>query len=347
MNNLRKLFLLSVLTLSLACSKTNENNTAEVILPSEESLMTNMINNSFATGDEDAIYFYNYDSEGVKLYKQQRSTKELTELDAIPVNGDTDIMYSSLAVNGDYLYYVPYDKTDSDKVSKIWRMKTDGSTKELISSRSISMYQIYNGKLYYTDATSGYIYTSEMDGTSEETLLASYASKIILHDNKVYYLCYTTVGGFHTQLVRINLDGTESEVIFDSSLNLTYLITDNGTLYTFDVKSSTNCSLYKIDSETLEPSLIIGNIPNSTMCSLGNDVYFAIYAANDYFETGLHKVNIAENTLTQIISTPAYYMFFTGDDEIIYTNINDQEYAGRFWQLYKTNTSGSYNYKLI
>ncbi|MFR9501730.1 MAG: hypothetical protein SNJ28_04310, partial [Rikenellaceae bacterium] len=126
----------------------------------------------------------------------------------------------------------------------------------------------------------------------------------------------------------------------------TFTFTDLGELYCIDYSLSL-VQLVKVDLETLEVERLIDGVGFGKINSLDGDLYLNFDTANDTYETGIYRYNAESNSLEQVVNSTSISICFVGNDEIVYTNTADQEYAGRFWQLYITDVAGSKNESLF
>ncbi len=319
---------------------------------SENTQMANQLNNGYATADEESIFFYSYDDEGVKLYRENRATGELTILDAISNEGNPgggDQIYTNLIIVGDYLYYIPFNYLDKiDESNRICRMKKDGTDKSVITSDKVYQYQVYNNKIYYTTATGSALYSIDLDGTNAQTALSSVSpTDPWLRDGKVYYCRYINDNGFKSQLVSCEFEQTQDvELVFENTYFISYAFGADNYLYCLSMESPSLSDLYRITPSTTEAELLLSGIPYGKLNVSGNTIIITCPYGNDNYGIGIYSYQKGDSDIKQIINAATNYISVIGNDQIVYSNNDDQENAGRFWQLYITNLDGSINTKL-
>lgn len=349
----KQLLLLAAVTLTfIACDEDDggENIDTTQKFVSEETQAGNQINNGFAAGDKDAIYFYHFDDEGIKLYRKDRQTGLSTVLDEITrLRDGVDLLYTGVQIIGDYLYYMPCDANDEDRLNRIWRMKKDGTEKELVVSHNVYYYRIYNDKIYFSVlmGEDGF-YSCNLDGTDVQKILDECPSSPYFRDGKVYYCDYTHEGGFHTQICVKDMNSSaEPEVLFDSQNSLAYVFAENGMLYCTDVLSTSSCNLVRINPITKESEILIKKIPFGRLNTSGNTIFIACGESNANYQAGIYRYEDGYEVLVPILKVATYNTFLVGNDQIVYANENDKENAGRFCQLYLTDFKGSFNKRVI
>ncbi len=366
------LFLFAILfslLITVSCENTESDDTLddpstdETITPEDDSntnvfesiseitVNGNQHNWGASAGDATSIYGCLYDEDGAKLYSKNRESGEMEILDEatrISADDTTDLSFFNLHIEEDYLYYLPYDPSNSDRSGCMHRVNLEDGTIEQLTERVIYELCIYDNKIYYTSYTSGGgLYSIDFDGSGEEIIYGSCLQQFWIYEGKIYYQDYLNDGYFRVQLKSISLDDTStSEVVFDSMMNFTFTFTDLGELYCIDYSSSL-VQLVKVDLETLEVERLIDGVGFGKMNTLDGDLYLNFDTATETYETGIYLYNTESNSLEQVVNSTSISICFIGNDEIVYTNTSDQEYAGRFWQLYITDVAGSKNESLF
>lgn len=344
----KQLLLLTAITITLiACGKDDEDENIEPSYKSvsEDTQTANLFNGGFAAGDEDAIYFYHFDNEGVKLYSKKRQTGLLTVLDEIanPELVGADMLYSDIQIVDDYIYYMPFDTNDDDKEYYVWRMKKDGSEKKQITSRKTYQYRIYREKIYYTVLLGEEsFYSINLDGTGEQKISGFCPVDSWLRNGKLYYYDMEEFQFF----VR-NVDGSGTpEFLFEYQNNFTYVVAEDGTLYCMDIDLS-DCKLLRIDPTTKESKILMTGIPFGSLNVSGNTIFIACGESNNNYQAGIYRYEDGYKMLMPVLKVATSNIAFVGNDQIVYANANDKENAGRFSQLYLTDFNGSFNKKIM
>ncbi|MFR9501063.1 MAG: DUF5050 domain-containing protein, partial [Rikenellaceae bacterium] len=245
---MKKLLFLFAILFSLLITVSCENagsddtpedpSTDETITPEDDSTTTvyksiseitvngNQHNWGASTGDATSIYGCLYDEDGAKLYSKNRESGEMEILDEatrISADDTTDISFFNLHIEEDYLYYLPYDPSNSDRSGRMHRVNLEDGTIEQLTERVIYELCIYDNKIYYTSYSSGGgLYSIDFDGSGEEIIYGSCLQQFWIYEGKIYYQDYLNDGYFRVQLKSISLDDTStSEVVFDSMTNCT------------------------------------------------------------------------------------------------------------------------------
>lgn len=335
--------------LSVACSNdddiTIDSQDTTAVSLSAQTLMANQMNCGLVTADSEAVYFYDFDSEGIKLYSKNIASGALTVLDEMTAVEDGEVLYSEILPYGDYLYYMPFDSSDANKTARIWRMKKDGTDKQQINSEYTTEYQIYNDRIYFTTLLGSEYYSMNLDGSDVQTVLDFCPSFPWIKDDVLYYYDYANDESFTTQLCAIDLDGeSEAELIYEAYA-MTYTITDNGDIYCIDMSTSSPYSLVRIDATTKEAETLITGVADGMLNSYNNKIYLSVATYKDSYEGGIYSYEYGDEDLTFMGSVSTFYIFVIGQDQVAYANFFDQENAGRFWNLYLLN--GDTNEKLI
>jgi hypothetical protein len=167
------------------------------------------------TTDDEYSYestFNNYPDNGI--YKVKKNTDEKTKLAA----GDGDI----LRVDENYIYY-----TISSDDYKLNRMKKDGSEKTYLGVNWIRNHVIQDGWLYFTTSTSDTkISKVRLDGTGLTTICNDHVEDYFgVYGDYIYYQNYND----NYKLYKVKTDGTGRQKVSD--LPITYVSVENDHIY--------------------------------------------------------------------------------------------------------------------
>ncbi|MFI3263499.1 MAG: DUF5050 domain-containing protein [Rikenellaceae bacterium] len=343
----------AIATLMVSCinDNPNNNNTVDFKAVSANTATSNQKNCGISTGDDYYIYGCKYDSDGAKLYRKDRVSGETLVLDEsarISAGDTSDIGFFNLQVIDGYLYYLPYDVVNTSRSGRLHRVCSCGGDVHQLTDRAVYEYCVYDDKIYYS-VISGEegIYSMGLDGSSDEMVYYACLSLFWVSGGKIYYQAYLNDGYFRSQLKCIDLSDTStSELIFDSKLNFTYTITEDGELYCLDYSTSST-DLVKVDLETKETQTLVEGVPFVRISNLDGEVYICSDADTETYNAGIYHYNAETGSLDLLLSASASAVCFVGNDEIIYANTEDNEHTGRFWQLYKTDVDGGTNEALL
>jgi len=164
----------------------------------------------------DWIYFLDKSASDPQeniLYKIKTDGTSKTKIGFGTGNSLLCIETQAIVVNENWVYVSLLNKADNS--IGLYRIKTDGSTAQKVSSSSPRFYSIEDGWLYYGDDTYQKIYKAKVDGSSEEVLYtipyANYALYGINASNGyVYFSNYTeSQPADNLGIYRMKTDGTD------------------------------------------------------------------------------------------------------------------------------------------
>lgn len=152
-----------------------------------------------------------------KIYSSSLHSFNTMDMDGsnkinIPVNGmiiDPDIV-------GDYFYYIEQSDSETPKL-KIYKLKTDGSSKTQISSEGshgIDALKVYDNWLYFTAQTDNahisHLKKMKLDGTEKTNIVDSTESSFDISEDWIYYFTPEP-----SCLSKVKIDGSEKSKIED------------------------------------------------------------------------------------------------------------------------------------
>lgn len=340
------LILIAVVILS-ACNKEEGAEPEAIYAPlSEDGLMANCQNTGFATGDKENLYFYNFDQEGIKLYKQNRKTAALTVLDEIttPSIEGGDMLFDYLHRDGEYLYYQPFDVNDNRQY-QLYRVKTDGSVKEKVSDDKMMEMVYYKNKVFYTSYsnTPAGLYSMNLDGSNKK-LINEDAAKVAVKNDKLYYQNYDyRENVMYSKFFCSNLDGSDPKQLCEVTGYMIYVFV-NDRIY-FEYGDNEVYSLASMNLDGTNRTELLTGLPFSKLSSDGTTLFVAIPEENIGYGAGIFKYQPNYKMLMPVLREAATYFYMAGDDKIVYGS--QKVLVGRFPQLYLTNINGTENSKLI
>lgn len=265
-----------------------------------------------------------------------------------------DILADRLVIEGDKLYFV----NDSDNRS-IYTAKTDGTGLRKLTTdpvnKGVNNLVVHNGYVYFSDA-SGYLFRTDADGSN----IFSYGQKvwsISAEGNYIYYVDFYTG---NSKLVRMNIDGTNREILVDESV-AEYNISDK---YIYFLKSMENYALYRANMDGSGQTLIdntdtiwnLNSVEDWVTYNRGNGRYFvkpggteavemrfldlALYAykygikpyAEDLSNRGNYIVNNKGRAIAAKEGEWIYYIKPVNPNSIQYT------YAGKIYKIKEDGT---------
>ncbi|WP_274652753.1 DUF5050 domain-containing protein [Paenibacillus humicola] len=194
----------------------------------------NLNNGGWYASDQEWIYFGNYDDSG-KLYKEKPDGSERQKISDDENVGDLNVVNQKLyyvsgsklykcdldgsnrvllknfgmgpnlmAVAGDWIYY-----TEGTYMFKpLYRMKVDGTSKQLLEKYAVSSISIADGKIFYT-IDGRKLFVMDTDGSHKKKLLeGNYIGWVDVKDRSLFL-------NYNQKLYSIGTDGTQLTKISD------------------------------------------------------------------------------------------------------------------------------------
>ena len=300
-----------------------------------------------ASEDGGALYFSVLQGDNLVLVKQDKITGDRLVLDTIgrPSDSKTDFSFQFIMVNGDYVYYMPFDVSDSDnRTYKIWRVRKDGSDKMLVSAPEDVLYEYYilGGNIYYRYLfSSNGVWSCGPDGSGAEHLLDKEMNYPILYDGRYYYTSYADYPKL--KLLSCLEDGSDERVLVECDGNICFAIGDNGKVYVA-MGGGDGWEILSINADGSSLETLVQGLPSvSFINSLDGDVFFSCYNGNAAHTAGLYR--LADDSLKCLVSGKVLNFSLLDGGRIIYMNGDDPS-SGRLGAPYLTDIDGSLNEKL-
>jgi len=192
----------------------------------------NIVNGQYFFDDGKNQYYSTFDEKGeTHIYMTNKST------------GKTKIIFNgfgwSFVVNDGWLYFSGNQGTEIDATYNLFRIKTDGTNLEVLNTQYTYNMNIYKDWLYYIrkanyGAEEASIYRSKLDGSSEESVIASASGISVIYSNKLYYLA---PDGY---IYATDIDGGNGKLVINEKVS--YFIIGQGKIIYIDelnnIKSS-------------------------------------------------------------------------------------------------------------
>lgn len=200
----------------------------------------------------DYIYYINYRGEYQKssFYRMKNNGTEKGQL--------TTDMPTCVNFQGDYIYYIKYDNTSIDNL-KICKIKKDGTGKQVIGNERGMYLSVKDDWLYYADLDDGSkIYKMRTDGSDKQLLCRDSALNYMNVVGDWIYYCNSDENN-NLYRVKIDGSGKQKLNNSNSrNINIvgSYIYysamdeNDNGSLYKMKVGGSENKMLSNIDCST-------------------------------------------------------------------------------------------------
>jgi len=175
-------------------------------------------NGSTISTDGHYIYFI---SAGINKYDTTK-TDQYGNYEKIPFDSPH---CDNLMLEKEWLYYIRHPDSGISFSGPIWRVRTDNSAEECIYEGDAYCFNIYKGKLYFSNSEDDYlIYRMDLDGSNIEKLSTQGGVSIVIEDDWIYYLTDTThqILDSHFKneipvgkIYKMRLDGSENTKIRD------------------------------------------------------------------------------------------------------------------------------------
>lgn len=183
----------------------------------------------------DYTYYRNFQDEG-QLYRSKAGESQGTKI---------DIKYKIIDIMGDWIYYT----SSFPDTSGLYKMKTDGTEKELLISGNISSLSVYEDFIYYTLKTINHedieeedLYKIKIYG-GKSTKIANGIKNVKVREGLVYCASYEYKPG----LYKITLEGEGRKMLSGDSINSIFIyktciyytsILENSSLYRINLDGS-------------------------------------------------------------------------------------------------------------
>ena len=263
----------------------------------------NIYNLGIMTQDDYFVYYKNYKGiNGPELIKSSFDGLSQQTL----LNED----FISLNVWEDWLYYRRSD-------NYIYRVGTDGQGREQLYDQKVAALILYNNRLYFINYDNRLLYSMNLDGSdirqvSEEQVSSKW--DLYIDQDKIYTITYYDEENY-TDISRMNLDGSNKEVVFqlDTDLNRIYLYKNKC------ICVETFQSIFSIDLDTGEEVEIAKGtiIPTSVNLS-GNNLFYSDMYRRAFFrydlETGKESMILPQSI--EFVHIIDGKIFYSSDQDI-------------------------------
>lgn len=212
-------------------------------------------------------------NDGFVYYTTLASNGVGMEIRKVNQNGDTNEVLNLFSTNSTKMYlednYLYYLTSNPDTIEKI---DINGKNKTTVLTRTISDFEVYNGKIYFTDAE-GYFYKVNTDGKEyskigEEKIYPRFQ---LLGDYVYYYNEYEEDGKTKTCLMKMDLDNCKKEKVSDRINNETFNVTSKA-IYYYDNNLQSICSINLKNSNYKE--IVKVKTANTKINVIGTTLYY-------------------------------------------------------------------------
>ncbi|AKA72290.1 cell wall-binding repeat-containing protein [Clostridium scatologenes] len=225
----------------------------------------------------DYIYYIKYDNTSVDNLKICKIKKDGTGKQAI---GNERGMY--LSVKDDWLYYA-----DLDDGSKIYKMRTDGSDKQLLCGDSALNYMNVVGDwIYYCNSDeNNNLYRVKIDGSGKQKLNNSNSRNINIVGSYIYYSAMDE--NDNGSLYKMKVDGSQNKILSNMDCSTAVAVHDDYIYCTgFNSKG-----IYRIKNDGTGYELISKNAYVISLYVTGNYVYYIEFMSGD-INSRLYRMNL-------------------------------------------------------
>lgn len=268
------MFILSALGI-ISDFKVKETLTAE----EAGTLKDGVLNNGWITETEEFVLYIDpgvgemYPGSPVgNLIRRNRDWTGRVEL--------TDNPISYFMVSGEWIYYT--DASDNDQ---LYRMKEDGSEKELVIAETVYACAISGDSVYYTTIEG--LYRSELDGAKQMEIQSKGGTPTVVGD-WVYY------ADENRSLWRIKTDGSMDQQLLSDCED--YYLTEDSIYYIAlsgtEDESLFTLMLHQMESADAKTSEIITIEAVVTAQLNGGYLYYQLGKGKGRLEKGLYRVNL-------------------------------------------------------
>lgn len=339
--------LFAAAALLAGCGK-NQNPGSPDIVCGEYTRICNMVPCvGCASEDRDAFYYSVLEGDYLALVRQNKSTGVKMVLDRIPRPSDsrTDFSFQYIMADGNYVYYMPFDVSDSDnRTYKIWRIGKDGSGKTMLSGPDdvLLEYYILGDSIYYRYlfGSSG-VWSCRLDGSGASHLLDKEMNYPILYSGRYYYTSYADYPVI--KLVSCLEDGSDEKPLMECEGNFCFAIGDNDKVYVA-APGQEGWEILSMNTDGSALQTLAAGLPGVTYInSLGGDVFFSCYQGSGSLSAGLYR--LSGSGLKCLVSAKVMSFCLLDGGRIIYMNADDTS-CGRLGASYMTDIEGSFNDKL-
>ncbi len=180
---------------------------------------------------------------------------------------EQDVDLAKVSVIDNWIYYF--------KDNKLYKVKTDGSDKQILLDRSITNYQIEGEWIYYSYRSNGKYIIAKTDGEDTQRIDSDASSTFFVDGKNIYYIYenYNTDDDTYSyELYKVETDGENKEKIADISGQVDTLGVnfDGKYLYYTKTDEEDNVAIYKIRINGEEETKITDISTYSTNININN-----------------------------------------------------------------------------
>ncbi len=159
----------------------------------------NLVNRGLAAGDGEWLYYTSLeDQEESGIFKVRPNEEDLSKI----VKDGADY----LNVEGEWIYYRNRDEGD-----RIYRIKTDGSSRERLSEYPVGKMWVQDERIYFQHEEDKTLYGADLEVADVEQLTEEELSGFMLDDDWIYF--YRQGSEETSEIYRLRPDGTQPTLL--------------------------------------------------------------------------------------------------------------------------------------
>lgn len=168
--------------------------------------VSNLISSGFLAEDDEWLFYLD---DTLTIWRESKAdgTKQSLETQGVSLN-----------VVGDWVYYVSYDQSSPEmlqNVSKIFKMRRDGSDKQPVSEDTVQSMSVIGSEIYYISQSgqeAGLVFRMGTDGKGKKQLSTSPCISMAVYKGYVYYV------GQDQTISRVSVNGKDEGRVLKSSV---------------------------------------------------------------------------------------------------------------------------------
>ncbi len=244
--------------------------------------------------DGDYIYFTDFmfmSGPADNLYRLNTKTVERTPI------GESGFVYGvhrtienggvgysssgALYVRDGYLYTLGYKESDLTDESAVYKINLADRTQVKLTSPTKQFWMV-NDRIYYIDASSGYLKSVDSEGGNQQTLVERKVLHVEFYNGEIYYSANANGAGSNLgSLYRYNIANEQEVRLSDKSISSFYA----GKAGVYYSSNGYEPGLYKIDEGGHNVSLVKDRIDRAILTDAGM-VYTLVYEEGIYAGAG-------------------------------------------------------------
>lgn len=189
-----------------------------------------------------------------------------------------------------------YLQKEGTSASGLYRIKTDGSSEQQLTSQQCSQFSFYNKKIYYSEMDNG-IYCINPDG-SEQQCISNVMEYAGIFSNRIYYRQ-------DDQLYSMNLSGNDAREEYIDNFTFIIQVQSNESFYFIDSTGGLELHRQKKEEKTDEVLCVVNGY------QIGFSEGFLYYISNNSQQ--LYKMRI-DGTLEQSVNEISCQNYSVQDD---------------------------------